>query len=177
MDNKELQAELERLKAENAQLSADRTKYRSQIRLGEERAKFEKAAIDAGCDPEWADAYFILIKEKGHISYDAEKDSLELWGVPSALPVANHRELVEHTKMLNKKFFEPVPQGQAVAPKREYNPNSLTDRTAQYLESQQQKQPIAIPKTNPWKTGNLTEQTRIFNADPALAQKLQQEAG
>jgi hypothetical protein len=87
------------------------------------------------------------------------------------------KEQIETHKMLHPSFFQPRGEG---TPSKEYNQNSLTDRTQQYLESQKNTPTdIRMPLANPFarENENLTEQTRIYRENPLLAEKLKSQAG
>jgi hypothetical protein len=171
-----LEQENKELKQQLAAIKQERDSYRGQIRIGEEQKKFHAAAVALGCNTSDTEDLFAIFKHKGLITYDAEKDLVISYQVPGVNPVT-FKEQIETHKMLHPSFFQPRGEG---TPSKEYNQNSLTDRTQQYLESQQ-KTPtdFKMPTKNPFskETENLTEQTRIFRESPQLAEKLMSQAG
>jgi hypothetical protein len=171
-----LEQENQELKQQLAAIKQERDTYRGQIRIGEEQKKFHAAAVAVGCNPNDTEDLFAIFKHKGLITYDAESDRVISYQVPGVNPVTYKAQIETH-KIMHPTFFKPREEG---IPSKEYNQNSLTDRTQQYLESQQ-KTPIGFkaPTKNPFSKEyeNLTEQTRIYRDNPLLAEKLKLEAG
>jgi hypothetical protein len=171
-----LEQENRELKHQLAAIKKERDAYRGQIRIGEEQKKFHAAAVAVGCNPSDTEDLFAIFKHKGLITYDAEKDLVISYQVPGVNPVT-FKEQIETHKMLHPSFFQPRGEG---TPSKEYNQNSLTDRTQQYLESQKNTPTdIRMPLANPFarENENLTEQTRIYRENPLLAEKLKSQAG